>query len=157
MLRDFVNPETVRIVLDSRENFTKLASFAEIYTPAVQLLRTLTRQAAPLFDLFGVEDEIQKALARRVDLKSGGYLIFDQTGGDDDDRRELPAASSACATSTTPSSDQPRSGADHRPPAAPAGISAASSSSISSTWMQPSIVDAVLAEFNKALARDHAA
>jgi ribonuclease G len=33
----------------------------------------------PLFDLHGVEDEIQKALARRVDLKSGGYLIFDQT------------------------------------------------------------------------------
>ena len=33
----------------------------------------------PLFDLHGVEDEIQKALARRVDLKSGGYLIIDQT------------------------------------------------------------------------------
>ena len=33
----------------------------------------------PLFDQFGVEDEIQRALARRVDLKSGGYLIIDQT------------------------------------------------------------------------------
>ncbi len=35
--------------------------------------------ARPLFDLYGVEDEVEKALARRVDLKSGGYLIFDQT------------------------------------------------------------------------------
>ncbi|MDD4881173.1 MAG: ribonuclease E/G, partial [Gallionellaceae bacterium] len=33
----------------------------------------------PLFDLYGVEDEIEKALGRRVDLKSGGYLIIDQT------------------------------------------------------------------------------
>ncbi len=79
VLRDFVNPETVRIVLDSRENFTKLASFAEIYTPAVRDLLEHYTGERPLFDLFGVEDEIQKALARRVDLKSGGYLIFDQT------------------------------------------------------------------------------
>ncbi|TXI79279.1 MAG: ribonuclease G [Flavobacteriales bacterium] len=79
VLRDFVNPETVRIVLDSRENFTKLASFAEIYTPAVRNLLEHYTGERPLFDLFGVEDEIQKALARRVDLKSGGYLIFDQT------------------------------------------------------------------------------
>jgi len=79
VLRDFVNPETVRIVLDSRENFTKLASFAEIYTPAVRGLLEHYTGERPLFDLFGVEDEIQKALARRVDLKSGGYLIFDQT------------------------------------------------------------------------------
>lgn len=79
VLRDFVNPETTRIVIDSRENFQKLTVFAQEYTPAVlPMLEHYTGQR-PLFDLHGVEDEIQKALARRVDLKSGGYLIIDQT------------------------------------------------------------------------------
>lgn len=79
VLRDFVNPETSRIVIDSRENFQKLVGFAAEYTPAVKpMLEHYTGQR-PLFDLHGVEEEIQKALARRVDLKSGGYLIIDQT------------------------------------------------------------------------------
>ncbi len=79
VLRDFVNPETTRIVIDSRENFQKLTAFAEEYTPAVLPLLDHYTGERPLFDLHGVEDEIQKALARRVDLKSGGYLIIDQT------------------------------------------------------------------------------
>ena len=79
VLRDFVNPETTRIVIDSRENFQKLSAFAEDYTPAVLPLLDHYIGQRPLFDLHGVEEEIQKALARRVDLKSGGYLIIDQT------------------------------------------------------------------------------
>ncbi|MGB4468813.1 MAG: ribonuclease G [Azovibrio sp.] len=79
VLRDFVNPETEKIIIDSRENFLKLETFAAEYTPAVSpLLEHYTGQR-PLFDLYGVEDEIEKALARRVELKSGGYLIIDQT------------------------------------------------------------------------------
>lgn len=79
VLRDFVKPETSRIVIDSRENFQKLAAFAAEYTPTVAPLLFHYTGERPLFDLHGVEDEIQKALARRVDLKSGGYLIIDQT------------------------------------------------------------------------------
>jgi ribonuclease G len=79
VLRDFVNPDTGRIVIDSRENFQKLTAFAEEYTPAVLPLLDHYTGQRPLFDLHGVEEEIQKALARRVDLKSGGYLIMDQT------------------------------------------------------------------------------
>ncbi|MBK5915016.1 ribonuclease G [Rhodocyclus purpureus] len=79
VLRDFVNPETSRIAIDSRENFQKLSGFAAEYTPAVLPLLDHYTGERPLFDLYGVEEEIQKALARRVDLKSGGYLIFDQT------------------------------------------------------------------------------
>jgi ribonuclease G len=79
VLRDFVNPETGRIVVDSRENFQKLQSFGADYTPKVVPLLEHYLGERPLFDLHGVEDEIQKALARRVDLKSGGYLIMDQT------------------------------------------------------------------------------
>ncbi len=79
LLRDLVTPETSRIFIDSRENFQKLSTFAQEYMP--QLLHLLEHYTGerPLFDLHGVEDEIQKALARRVDLKSGGYLIIDQT------------------------------------------------------------------------------
>jgi ribonuclease G len=79
MMRDMVTHETARIVIDSRENFTKLIAFAEEYMPQVKPLLEHYTGERPLFDLHGIEDEIQKALARRVDLKSGGYLIFDQT------------------------------------------------------------------------------
>ena len=79
VLRDFVNPEIARITIDSRENFQRLTGFAEEFTPAVLPLLDHYTGERPLFDLHGVEEEIQKALARRVDLKSGGYLIIDQT------------------------------------------------------------------------------
>ncbi len=79
VLRDFVNPETARIVIDSRENFQRLTTFAAEYTPTVAPLLFHYTGERPLFDLHGVEDEIEKALARRVELKSGGYLIIDQT------------------------------------------------------------------------------
>ena len=79
VLRDLVTPETTRVTLDSRENFQKLASFANEYMPQVAGLLEHYVGERPLFDLHGVEEEIQKALARRVDLKSGGYLIIDQT------------------------------------------------------------------------------
>ena len=79
VLRDFVNPETTRIYIDSRENFKKLSTFAAEYTPTVAPLLYHYIGQRPLFELHGIEDEIEKALSRRVDLKSGGYLIIDQT------------------------------------------------------------------------------
>ncbi|MCX7174762.1 MAG: ribonuclease G [Proteobacteria bacterium] len=79
VLRDLMSPETTRVVIDSRENFQKLSSFSHEYMPQVAALLEHYTGERPLFDLHGVEDEIQKALARRVDLKSGGYLIIDQT------------------------------------------------------------------------------
>ena len=79
VLRDLVTPETSAIVIDSRENFTKIQAFAHEYMPQLEPLLDHYTGERPLFDLHGVEDEIQKALARRVELKSGGYLIIDQT------------------------------------------------------------------------------
>ena len=79
VVRDFVNEKTERILVDSRETFQVMRDFAESYThSAVPVLEPYTGER-PLFDLFGVEDEIERALARRVDFKSGGYLIIDQT------------------------------------------------------------------------------
>ena len=79
VLRDFANDETARILVDSRETFQKVQTFALEFTPNVAARLEHYSGARPLFDLYGVEDEIEKALARRVDLKSGGYLIIDQT------------------------------------------------------------------------------
>jgi ribonuclease G len=65
--------------VDSRESLRSLAEFAEAYMP--QLKGRLEHYAGerPLFELYNVEQEIEKALARRVDLKSGGTLVIDQT------------------------------------------------------------------------------
>jgi len=79
VLRDFVHDETLSIQVDSRENFIKLQEFGATYTPSVLSKLVHYTGERPLFDLYGVEDEIQRALGRRVDLKSGGYLIVDQT------------------------------------------------------------------------------
>jgi ribonuclease G len=79
VLRDMTTEETSRIVVDSRETFQKMQEFAAQYTPDILELIQHYGGDRPLYDLNGVEDEIQRALARRVDLKSGGYLIIDQT------------------------------------------------------------------------------
>lgn len=79
VLRDFVGDECDRILVDSRENFLKMQTFAENYLPrfADRLHHYVSDR--PLFELYGVEEEIERSLARRVSLKSGGYLIMDQT------------------------------------------------------------------------------
>jgi ribonuclease G len=79
VLRDMATEETARVLVDSRETFQKMQEFAQQYTQNIVGRLNHYTGERPLFDLHGVEDEIQKALARRVDLKSGGYLIIDQT------------------------------------------------------------------------------
>lgn len=79
VLRDFVNDNVGRILVDSRETFQKLQAFAASYIGNAAGKIERYSGERPIFDLYGVEEEIQRALARRVDLKSGGYLIIDQT------------------------------------------------------------------------------
>ena len=79
VLRDMVSTATARVVVDSRENFQKLGAFAERYMPRVSGRLEHYTGERPLFDLYNVEPEIERALSRRVELKSGGYLIIDQT------------------------------------------------------------------------------
>ena len=79
VLRDLVTSDTERIIVDSRETYARMTDFAEHYMrKSLSVLEHYTGER-PLFDLFGVEDEIERALAPRVDLKSGGYVIIDQT------------------------------------------------------------------------------
>jgi len=79
VLRDMASDETTRVIVDSRESWQKLAEFAERYVPNVRSRVEHYTGERPLFDLYNIEPEIEKALSRRVDLKSGGYLIIDQT------------------------------------------------------------------------------
>ncbi|MBX3616806.1 ribonuclease G [Nitrosomonas sp.] len=79
VLRDFVGDDTDRIWVDSRENYHRLVRFAQNYMTNIAERVTLYTGDRPLFDLYAVEEEIDKSLAKRVNLKSGGYVIIDQT------------------------------------------------------------------------------
>jgi len=79
VLRDFVTQDTIRILVDSRSTYQSMLEFAQAYNSlAIERLEHYPGER-PLFDLRGVEEEIERALAKRVELKSGGYLIIDQT------------------------------------------------------------------------------
>ena len=78
-LRDVMRDDIEKVRIDSRENFTRLVEFAEEFMPdAVERIEYYPGER-PIFDLYSVEDEIQKALGRKVQLKSGGYLVIDPT------------------------------------------------------------------------------
>lgn len=79
VLRDMVNPSTGSILVDSRTTTQELCEWAATYTPSVHDRIRHYSGERPLFDTANVDEEIARALSRRVDLKSGGYLIIDQT------------------------------------------------------------------------------
>ena len=79
VLRDLVSERTASIKVDSREQFDKLMAFGNEFMPAAATRLQLYKGERPIFDQFGIDEEIARALGRRVDLKSGGYLIVDQT------------------------------------------------------------------------------
>ena len=79
VLRDLASDEIDKIRVDSRENLTIVNDFAARYVPDMASRIEHYAGERPIFDLYGVEDEIQKALDRKVQLKSGGHVVFDQT------------------------------------------------------------------------------
>lgn len=79
VLRDLVHEGTQSIRIDSRQQFDVLKSFGELFTPSSVGKLEHYKGERPIFDLFSIDEEIARALSRRVDLKSGGYLIIDQT------------------------------------------------------------------------------
>jgi ribonuclease G len=79
VLRDLVDEHTATIRIDSRMQFEALREFGLQYMPGAVNRLQHYKGERPIFDLFGIDQEVEKALARRVDLKSGGYLVIDQT------------------------------------------------------------------------------
>jgi len=79
VLRDLVTTDVERILVDSAPDFTAMRDFIGTYLPNAEPMLELYERRRPIFDLHGVEDEISRSLDRTIPLKSGGYLIFDQT------------------------------------------------------------------------------
>ncbi len=79
VLRDFVGIDLERIRVDSNLTFQELESFTQEFVPELTPRLEYYPGELPIFDLFSVEREIQRALHRKIELKSGGYLIIDQT------------------------------------------------------------------------------
>lgn len=78
-LRDLYKESLDRVRVDSKETYNSLLEFAEVFVPEIVPVIEHYSGECPVFDIYSVEDEIKKALDRKVKLKSGGYLIFDQT------------------------------------------------------------------------------
>lgn len=78
-VRDLMRPNIEKVRIDSRESYARMKKFAKHYAPEIGARLEHYPGERPLFDLYGVENEIQKALQKRVPLKSGGYLIIEQT------------------------------------------------------------------------------
>jgi ribonuclease G len=78
-LRELTGTVVERARVDSRETMLSLKDFTTRFVPEMASNIELYAGDRPIFDLYGVEDEIQRALERKVQLKSGGHLIIDQT------------------------------------------------------------------------------
>ena len=78
-IRDLIRPQTEKVRIDSRESHQRVMEFVEEFVTEFADKVEYYPGERPIFDLYSVEDEIQKALSRKVQLKSGGYVIIDQT------------------------------------------------------------------------------
>ncbi len=78
-LRDLMRPTIEKVRIDSRETLDRAQEFTRRFMPELADRLEHYPGERPIFDLYGVEDEIQRALKKEVPLKSGGYLIVDQT------------------------------------------------------------------------------
>jgi ribonuclease G len=79
VLRDLTNDQTQSIRIDAKLQYDALCAFGATYSPGAVSKLEHYHGERPIFDLFNIEEDIARALARRVELKSGGYLIIDQT------------------------------------------------------------------------------
>ena len=79
VLRDELSRGVSRVLVDSPREQAAMLGFAAAFVPGAVPAIELYGGPRPIFDLNGVEDEIAKALDRKVPLKSGGHLVFDQT------------------------------------------------------------------------------
>lgn len=79
VLRDLLGDEVERVRVDDAATCQRMQRFVQIFMPELASRIEEYTGSRPIFDLYGVEDEISKALDSKVQLKSGGYLIIDQT------------------------------------------------------------------------------
>jgi ribonuclease G len=78
-VRDIMNHNIQKVIVDSKEEYDNIFDFVSTYFPKLSDRIQLYDDDEPLFDAYGVELDIARALGRRVWLKSGGYIVIDQT------------------------------------------------------------------------------
>ncbi len=78
-LRDLAHHQIERVRVDSEECLQGMREFAAEFVPQLEPVIELYEGRRPIFDLYAIDDEIDKALGHKVNLKSGGYLIIEQT------------------------------------------------------------------------------
>jgi len=79
VVRDIVNEQVDRIIVDSKPDYDRIVQFISTFAPKMKYSMELYDEEEPIFDHFGLEVEISRALGRKVWLKSGGYIIIEQT------------------------------------------------------------------------------
>jgi ribonuclease G len=77
--RDLITAEVKRVVTDSMEDYESISRFMETYMPRTRCEVELYEGATPIFDVYGIDTELDRALQRRVWLKSGGYIVIETT------------------------------------------------------------------------------
>ena len=79
VVRDIVTDDVNRIVIDSKPDHDRIVQFISTFMPKMKSSIELYDEEEPIFDQYGLEVEISRALGRKVWLKSGGYIIIEQT------------------------------------------------------------------------------
>jgi ribonuclease G len=79
IIRDFFTAETERVIVDSRETYKEIISFVKVVAPSLRDKVELYKGDVPIFDLYGIEDEIDRTLNRKVWIKKGSFIVIDQT------------------------------------------------------------------------------
>ena len=77
-VRDLFSSEVERLWCDDANTYSRIVQFIQTYMPRLRQRAMLHQGSEPIFDKFNIEPQIERALERKVWLKSGGYLIFDQ-------------------------------------------------------------------------------
>ena len=79
VIRDVLTSDVDKMIIDSAEEYQRAKEFVDSYVPAISKRVKPYDREEPIFEAYGVEIEISRALGRKVWLKSGGYIIIDQT------------------------------------------------------------------------------
>jgi len=79
VMRDYVDDEVGKVHIDSREAYHSMKKFAKSFMPEVAKRLFYYPGDRPIFDVYGVEEEINRALERNIPLRSGGHIVIDQT------------------------------------------------------------------------------
>ncbi|MBN2031548.1 Rne/Rng family ribonuclease [bacterium] len=79
IIRDLFSPDIDHLMVDNRKLHRKIKGYLRDVSPSLLSRLELYKEKIPIFDKYKIEDEIQKSLSRKIWLKGGGYIIFDQT------------------------------------------------------------------------------